>query len=339
MRLRITIEDRASLDDLAPAWRMLEARTPAAPVFQGWTWMGCLGRERFPHPLLVRAEAGGQVVGLALFNRRRGGLFLSETGDAALDAPYIEHNAPLIAPDAPPQTLPAMMRAAWRAGGVWHAALSGVPAAVAATAGGWTWRRDQQPAPRVDLAAIRATGGDYLAALSANARQQIRRSLRAAAAHGDLRLDRAGTVPEAQAWLADLIAMHEATWRRRDRPGAFASPFLRRFHRGLVAQGVPRGEVDILRASAGGLVLGYLYNLRRGGWVCAYQAGWAPAGTRRDDRPGILCHVLAIEAALRDGARCYDFLAGEARYKRSLANASVDLVWQRTALPWLGAPA
>jgi CelD/BcsL family acetyltransferase involved in cellulose biosynthesis len=139
------------------------------------------------------------------------------------------------------------------------------------------------------------------------------------------------TTAQALAWFDDLVRAHGETWRRRGQPGAFASPFMQRFHRALIARGVPRGEVEMLRATAGGEVFGHLYNLRRHGWICAYQSGWDLSGGERDARPGIVCHVLAIEQALRDGAARYDFLAGEDRYKRSLATDATTLVWQRCA--------
>ena len=42
---------------------------------------------------------------------------------------------------------------------------------------------------------------------------------------------------------------------------------------------------------------------------------------------GMLTHALAIEHYRQRAMREYDFLAGDARYKRSLANSSRDLHW------------
>lgn len=340
MSFRITAHGIADVDSLGAEWRALEARAPSASVFQGWTWMGCLAEERFPNAVLVRAEVDGRTLGLALFNRRRGGLHLSEAGDHRLDLPFVEHNAPLIDETAPPALMPAMMQAAWRAGGVFRMVLGGVPPLVAAAAGGWTMRRQERAAPRVNLQAIRESGGGYLACLSANARQQLRRSLRAYAAHGELRLDRAASVAEATGWLEDLTALHGRLWRSRGKPGAFADPFMLRFHRSLIERGVMRGEVDLLRAQAGGRLIGYLLNLRRGGWVCAYQSGWDLSAAGRHERPGIVCHALAIEQSLGRGDAVYDFLAGEDRYKRSLGTGETTLVWQHSLRNrwWLPGP-
>ena len=327
MPIRIEAGTISRFDALGESWRALEARAPEASFFQGWTWMGCLVAERFPKPVVVRAEVDGVVVGLALFNRRGGRLFLSESGAAPLDAPFIEHNAPLLAAGAPAGVLPDMLRAAWRSGWVWGMTLSGAPAEVAAAAGGFTWRRQQRVAPYVDLDAVRAAGGDYLATLSANTRQQIRRSLRAYAARGPVRLDRAETAAEALAWFGELVRLHGETWRRRGQPGAFADAFASRFHTALIERGTPRGEVDLLRACAGSDAFGYLYNVRRGDSVSAYQGGWDLRDPGRQERPGVVCHLLAIERALHGTARRYDFLAGGGRYKSSLGHAAKQLVW------------
>lgn len=337
MPIRIEAGRVSSLASLEAEWRALELRAPQAPVFQGWSWMGCLAAERFPSPVVVRAEVDGVVAGLALFNRRAGRLFLSESGQDRFDAPFIEHNAPLIAADAPSGLLPGMMRAAWRSGLVWGMTLGGVPPEVAAAAGGFAWQRRERSAPYVDLDAVRAAGGDYLATLSANTRQQIRRSLRFHAARGTVRLERATDAAGALAWFAELTRLHGETWRRRGKPGAFAASFALRFHQALVAQGVPRGEVDILRASAGDAPFGYLYNLQRGGAVFAYQGGWKLDGAEREERPGIVCHLLAIERALKAATRRYDFLAGDGRYKSSLSNAQYRLVWESRFGGWLDA--
>ncbi|WP_439576697.1 GNAT family N-acetyltransferase [Elioraea sp.] len=322
------VRDPAALERL---WRGLEAEAGPIPPFRAWTWIGCLAEERYRDPWLVRAEAGGRIVGLALFSRRRGRFCLAESGDAVLDAPFIEHNAPLVAADAGPEVAASLMRAAWGAGAR-RLVLSGVEEGLAAAAGGVALRRQIRPAPFVALDRVRASG-DPLAHLSANARGQLRRSLRRFAEAGEVVLTRAGTEAEALAWLEALIALHQRSWQARGKPGAFADPFMRRFHRELVARALPRGEVDLLRLAAGPDVLGYLYNLRRDGHVCAYQSGFDPAAADPHRKPGLVAHLLAIGRAAGEGMAVYDFLAGEDRYKRSLATGSRDLVWTELVRP------
>lgn len=330
--LQIEVARVDSFEALGAEWRALEAL--AAPsFFQSWTWVGCLAEERFPDPVVLRATAGGRTLGLALCNRRRGRLCLTESGDAGLDAPFVEHNAPLLAAGTGPA---ALFRAAWAAPGVRRLVLGGVPPAVAAAAGGLAWRRQVRAVPLVDLAALRAAGGDWLASLSANTRYQLRRSAKHyGGPQGGPRLIRAATEAEALEGLAALSALHAARWRARGQPGAFATPWLRRFHQTLIGRGLGRGEVELLRAVAGdGRTIGYLYNFRLGGRVSAYQSGLELAGAGPQGKPGLTCHQLAIERALAAGDAVYDLLAGASRYKRSLANAETALEWVELVRPW-----
>jgi CelD/BcsL family acetyltransferase involved in cellulose biosynthesis len=329
----IAVEPVRSFAAAGRAWRALEAAAGPIPPFRAWTWVGCLAEERYPDPWLVRAEEGGRTVGLALFNRRDGRLSLAESGDPARDAPFVEHNGPLLAADAAPGTAAALLAAAWRVPGCRGLVLSGVAPELAHAAGGTARRALLRPAPFVALAEVRAAGGDPLAHLGANARQQLRRTLRRLGAEGPLALTRAGTAAEAAAFLDRLIALHQADWQARGRPGAFAAPFMARFHHALVARGFAAGEIDLWRLEAGGQELGYLYALTRAGHVCLYQGGFARRAGAADHRPGLAAHVLAIAETARRGDRIYDFLAGAARYKRSLATASRDLAWVELVRP------
>ncbi|MFL1463385.1 GNAT family N-acetyltransferase [Roseococcus sp. DSY-14] len=271
--------------------------------------------------------AGGHTVGLALFNRRGGALHLHASGDPALDRPFIEHNAPLVAAGAPAGTAAALLRAAWGQAG--RLVLPGVPPALAEAAGGVAWRRQLRPSPCIDLAAARAAGG-WLATLSANTRQQLRRSDRLYAARGALEARAATTPAEAAALLTEMMALHDRRWGGQ---GAFATPWLRRFHAELAQRLLARGELELLRVSAGGATVGILHNLRRAGRVFAYQAGWAAEADTRM-KPGLTCHHQAIARALDRGDAQYDLLAGGQRYKASLAGGGADLAWVELVRPW-----
>ena len=175
------------------------------------------------------------------------------------------------------------------------------------------WSRTSQ----VDLAAIRSAGTGYLAQVSANTRYQIRRARRLYEARGPLVLDVARDSGQALEFFDGMRPLHEATWAARGRPGAFSHPFFARFHRRLIATGMPRGRVELLRVSAGGAVIGYLYNFLYRGTVDYYASGVAYEADNKA-RPGLVSHAMAIEDHLARGNDCYDFMAGEARYKESL---------------------
>ncbi len=334
---RIALAQVTDFAALGERWRALEARADCS-FFQSWTWTGCLAEERFPDPVLLEARQDGETVALALFNRRRfvrETLLLGETGDPVHDSPFIEYNGVLVARRAS-LTLRDCLRAArwWPIGTVrpWlprRLVLSGVGDAMldAARVAGPVKLRRSERSPSIDLAQVRATGGNLLDLLSANTRYQLRRSERSYAALGTLAAHRAATVAEAHGWLDELATLHQAIWTTRGRPGAFAQPFFARFHHALIDRGMPRGEISLLRVTAGDQVVGLLYNFRYRGRSLAYQGGFDYAGAGRHQKPGLTCHHQAINLAATAGLDRYDLLAGEDRYKRSLASDATRLHW------------
>jgi CelD/BcsL family acetyltransferase involved in cellulose biosynthesis len=176
--------------------------------------------------------------------------------------------------------------------------------------------RDSQFAPAIALTPLQDPGPPYLASLSTNARAQIRRAMRL---FGDtLRLEQAATTSQAQEFFDRMVVLHQASWQARGQPGAFADARIQMFHRALIEAGFTSGEVRLLRVATADRDLGYLYEFRHGGRALSYQMGLKSEPDARL-KPGLVCHVLAIEKARHEGAAVYDFLAGAQRYKLTLA--------------------
>lgn len=341
--------DPGGLVALEGRWRAFAAQAEAS-FFQDWTWVGCLAAERFPDPVLLEAVEDDRLIGLALFNRsssawRGVSLYLQESDDPKLNSIFVEHNGPLL--DLPQgrdrhavlsQVLHEAMHGPveGKAGRPRRLILSGVGpdcAAAAACINGWIAQDVSRLAPYVDLAALRPDQ-PFMDGLSRNTRHQLRRSNRLYEGGGPLRLDRADTVETALDYLSKLIMLHEITWKARGQAGAFATPEVRRFHQALIARGVPRGEVDLLRVTAGPELVGYLINFNHRGRISAYQSGFNYGAATPQHKPGLTCHYLAIEWYRAAGAVTYDFLAGADRYKLSLANAQRWMHWLSVVPRW-----
>lgn len=334
----IEINRLASPDALQPIWSALEARGEA-PFFLSWNWIGTWLEATGALPHVVTARRDGAVVALALVQesrRRRLGVIpariaaLHETGDAGLDSIYIEYNGALRAPGEPEAIFGAMLQALTAKTRSWdELRLSAIAARAAESAAATGWIVEQRAASRcfaVDLAALRAQGTAYVDSLGANTRQQLRRTQRLYAAHGPLDVTPARSLAEAKAFLAELKALHQQSWRRRGRDGAFATPFFERFHDRLLERLWPQRAVELLKIAAGAHVIGYLYNFIHRGSVLNYQSGFAPADDNKH-KPGLLSHALCVERHLAGGAARYDLMAGEARYKQNLAAPHESLVW------------
>ncbi len=325
---------------LADSWLDLQSRSDGS-FFQSWAWTGCLEEERFGEPWLLSARRNGQFVALAVLNRGTRPRFrlsrpllLGESGDPELDSIFIEHNGLLIdrneGDDLAAQCWSALAES--RLGrAVW--VLSGVPDTLAAALPSRRVARiiAQRPAPFLDFSRLGDVGDSLLDYFSANTRQQLRRSLREWDAIGTLKLEIAKSAAEAERYFDELKVLHQRYWVGRGREGAFAKPFFERFHRALINRSAVDQAVDLVRVTAGTRVVGYLYNLIHDGWVASYQSGFDFGPDADRLRPGLVCHALAIDHYRRAGMRLYDFLGGEARYKRSLANAERALVWLKVS--------
>jgi CelD/BcsL family acetyltransferase involved in cellulose biosynthesis len=333
----VRLASDSDFETLEREWRALEEDADGS-FFQSWTWIGCRLRSRFADPFLVRATENGAVVALALFNRRGPPLlrtfWLHETGFPAEDSVFIEHNGPLMARGRETLLKPMLARALQHG----RLILSGVNDAVrdAALSIGWCHVRATRPTPYASLNS--ASEADWLAKLGTSTRYQLRRSRRRYEMDGRLVVKRASNVDEGLAFLGELATLHQARWISRGHRGAFAEPAFVVFHQTLVARGLPRGEVDLLRVSvdteAGARVIGYLYNLCWRNRIYAYQGGFDYAAASPHETPGLTCHHAAIEVAISSRFACYDFLAGEARYKTNLGNGQATLHWLDVAKTW-----
>ena len=189
----------------------------------------------------------------------------------------------------------------------------------------------EQPSFHIDLQEIREQfNGDYLKALSPNTRQQLRRSHRIAESTlGPLSLAAASSMEQALSWFNETGPLHRARWGGtvgESLSGGFDNPAFVRFHESLIRRAFPTGGIQYLRLQAGNTVLAYLYNFVSGLNIHFYLSG---INYQHEDslRPGMLAHWQAIESNLKAGKKVYDFLAGEARYKRSLSTFEDRALW------------
>src|SRR5262249_38945729 len=146
-------------------------------------------------PVALVGRAKGQIVLLGILtpSTRRSvlpvtvnGLWLQMTGEPQQDVITIEYNGFLVDPawvgKIESDAIAFLLRAVTVAGrGRDELHLKNIPAVLeeSVRASGCRFREVQRkPSYRIDLAAIRAAGRQYLDCLSANTRQQIRRSMR-----------------------------------------------------------------------------------------------------------------------------------------------------------------
>ncbi|MEC3912384.1 GNAT family N-acetyltransferase [Sphingobium sp. CR2-8] len=319
--------DRATL---AQRWQALEARSDGA-FFLSWTWIGAwLDSYDVQPDLLAVTDDAGRDVALALLGHamqprllgRVGTLSLNQSGDPAADRPYVEYNGLLVEAGREGEATAAALAALshrrdWRA-----LRLSGIAPDTPLL--GLAARRrtcvDTSPVYQVDLNAVRAADGDYLALLSANTRSQIRRAMKD---HGGPLPDIAvATLDDVGPWLDEMAALNGG----RHADNAWDDAGFRHFVATIAARGLPSGAVELLRfADIGGMV-GLLVNFIHRGVAMNYQSAFAALRTAKD-KPGLLCHAAAVDHYAGRGLTRYSLLAGKDRYKQSLATCEESLDW------------
>jgi Acetyltransferase (GNAT) domain len=340
--ITVRLEQIPPLAGLASDWRELETR--AAPsFFLTWSWIGnwllSLG-EHIDRGWLLSARQQGRLVGLAVvFDapiRRRllpmgRAAYVNETGVTAFDALCIEHNGLLLDKRFAPAVQKAMLARVFEANPRWrevHVRESGIglTEAMPQLCGKVFRRGERRECHLVDLARVRDRDGDYVSLLGAGRRAHIRRCLRAYAAVGPLQLTVANDVPTALSYLDRLVVLHDQRWAERGGTSNFSGAFCRAFHERLIAEAVPRGEVQLLRVMAGSRELGYLYSFVHQGRVCFYQSGYDYHLLDPKYSPGLVTLVLAIKHNAAAGMNLFDFLAGNQAYKATLATDHAELV-------------
>lgn len=341
--MRGEIVPLAACHGLEAEWLRLEAEADGSP-FTTWPWIAAWLRN-LPadvKPLVFRAhdDAGPAGLGLLVLAAERGAsrvfgrhsLHLQQTADAELDEITVEYSGLLARRGAEQRAYAALFEAlgAFRPG--WRrlrivatthgrAILAALPRSMHAVS------IEAQSSHYVDLGAVRAAGGDYVATLGASSRSSLRQTSRAYARLGPIRCEVAAEAGTALQWLGGLEVLHTRYWRSRGKQGSFASPFFGRFHRDLVATGTQAGYTRITRVTAGDSLVGYLYNLCWRNRVYFYNCGLNYGLLHKGDRPGVAALHAAIEQAIGEGRDEFDFLAGTQDYKTRMATRSRRLHW------------
>lgn len=177
----------------------------------------------------------------------------------------------------------------------------------------------------------------YLAGLSKKRRQSLHYALRdfkewAEACPGGWRVERANDDETLRRALHAVGALHTARWRSEGVTGAFSSKRFVEFHNEYACKMLAEGRLELAWLSVAGQPVAGIYCFHANGKVYFYQSGRV-MNVPSKVRLGIVMLILTLQEAIRKGAREFDFLGGEAQYKRLFATGSRDLIGFRVARP------
>jgi CelD/BcsL family acetyltransferase involved in cellulose biosynthesis len=110
-----------------------------------------------------------------------------------------------------------------------------------------------------------------------------------------------------------LFALHAARWKKRGLPGMLAAEVDQSFHRQVARGMLSSGALRMYAIRAGGRIVAVFYGFAHHETVYYYLSGYDPSLEKLSIGTVIVAH--AIEQAVRDGAKTFDFLRGAEDYK------------------------
>jgi hypothetical protein len=323
---------------VAGIWQQLES-TLGPGLTNGWdwveTWLNHYG-DIVPHHFAVATGANG-VVGVALLTHGVGQtrgpipvrtLHIGTAGEPPSDTIWVEYNRCLVHPEHRASFAAGLFRTARSADLPWDVLeLDGFePAEIESFL-----RLDSnfEIQPKVchvaNLAKMRDEG--MYAGFKRETVAKIRKNRRKFEERfGPITTTWATTVDEGLEILRDLIPLHQDRWQRAGQPGTFASPRFTAFHQELIQRLMLKGQIVLYRVKAGEQMIGTFYGMVENGVLYHYQWGLVQFD-QNSLSPGFVVGALCMEEATGRGLNELNWLAGDTRYKRELANEQRELIW------------
>ncbi|WP_375750137.1 GNAT family N-acetyltransferase [Vibrio sp. HN007] len=179
------------------------------------------------------------------------------------------------------------------------------------------FKRDIWSAPSylVDFDKLNSTSKTIHQSISRNARYQINRSLKKYRLEGDISLVQATKQDEKLGLLKVAAEYHKLRWGHQS---GFHNKSFNEFHTKFIDRA--KDSVELTRVQCGSETIAVVYNISYQNRVYFYLSGINYHNNSKHIKPGIVSHYLLIDSAHKTGVACYDFMGGDARYKRTFAN-------------------
>lgn len=345
MSLEISVHDAADWVRLQSVWKDIEDSSSSSTFFLSveWvsSWLETFADEVDPRILVFHRNAK-PVAACIVVNRVRirgfipvQTIFLGTNGESPRESPWTIFSSLLCRDgleDAVANSLAGYLsREEWDAvaaeGFCQGQALDALKRALTNTRVETQVRRNYY----IDLARLRESGTPYECALGRNTRYNLKQSRKL---YGDLEWREAKGLEESLAAFELLVDLHQASWKARGKPGAFASPRFVDFQRRLIEKVEPIQRLQLFRVDAAGSPIGLLYNFLYRRRVYNYQAGFSYSREHNRYRPGLVCIACCVGHCMRRGdIDEFHLFPGTDYHKRLLSTDCSDLEWVQFQRP------
>jgi CelD/BcsL family acetyltransferase involved in cellulose biosynthesis len=333
MTVNITPFNLSNKAETAIKWQTLESRANNS-IFLSWLWIGSWLDIVTDKLFMVECFHGEEIVGLAFFVERTRKAFgvmpvkqwhLHRTGVLEQDQIWIEHNDFLLASSVENEAREQMIEAIYHYDNSTKEIIVGLSSEKLPV----SFRRYFPHARTliktqgylVDIPKIPSAYSNDV--LSKNTRSQIRRSEKLLSQQGELTFNIISNQDKLKETLKHIGDIHKQRWQHTEEGSGFTNDLFVNFHQALMrCSDNQAAEIAIL--SLNNKPIGYLLNYVYKETVSFYLSALTVLEDNKV-KVGLTLHSKAIEHYIDQGAKIYDFLGGEARYKQSLSNKQYDL--------------
>jgi len=177
---------------------------------------------------------------------------------------------------------------------------------------------------------------DYWSQMSKNTRQQFNRSIKHLEKQGDIKFTVIDKHQEQIETLANTKHSHINKWHETSTPSGFENTEFSQFHNSLLKSTHPTASTLMATLTLNNQLMGCLYCFTNEKKVYFYLSCIKPIADNKI-KLGLIMHISMIEWLILQNEKYneYDFLAGDARYKRSLSTIKDEyskLVIQKNSL-------
>lgn len=331
--ITVCLYEPSDAQEIKTKWCDLFHRSDTSP-FLGWSWISSWLHSLPVLPVVLEAKYDHKIVGLALlcktdkvifpgFKIRQ--LWLHRFGQQEYDQVWIEHNDFLLDKEHAETTRHSMTSFLSTHNNLWDELYLGMATEKVVNLFGKNLVKKRidisSPSFIVDLREKQEIK-DYLSDLSKNTRSQISRTQKLLEKQGTLELTWIQNHLEKMEAFEEVSTLHQEKWGTTEFGSGFSNPKFVTFHKSMLATDNDVTRLYCLRLDK--VALAYIYIVKDDSDWYFYLSAIKSSDDNRI-KIGLLAHTLVIEEAINYDANCYSFLAGEARYKRSMSNTPESL--------------
>ncbi len=339
MQIKIVIElfNSSNKTDIASKWLSLECNSNCS-VFLSWQWIGNWLDLVTDKVFLVEAYREDEIVGLGFFVEKTRKVFgcisikqwwLHRTGIQQQDQIWLEYNDFLLDEACSVAVRGKMIKAIADFDQSVKEVIIGLSADDRLEHFSHSFAKlDFTAASTVEtngyLASLSCSKEGYLReTLSKNTRNQISRSKKLLQSQGTLTFAVISDPDMLSELYPKIARIHIDKWQATNEGSGFSNPLFESFHNSIALQNTNE-TVQIAVLTLNEEELGYLVNFVYNNKVYFYLSALQQCADNKI-KIGLTLHSEAIRYYAEKGIESYDFLGGDARYKKSLSNQKYGL--------------